>query len=333
MDAKITKERLNRILSYDWLKIVGLAVVSIIVWTLVFTTSATRITPAQQFTVINYFGNVSTLHTTLSTDVNKAFQDGTFSYEVIEISDPIDVGGNAEMGATLMNTRVATEEGDVVFVPNIENADSEYVINGEKYRDTYLQGLIRGYRWALHDLDRASQDGYFGKLENFLNRYYTNGYENEALNEEKIKQDFLTRIQENKDKRFKKDEQIQKGIQDEIARVKKYRDALIEFDGYLESGLVELTHTIIANMEKGETVMEGVYSINICPNPEKMPNLNKIVAYEQEVKNEAGEVQAPKFVAKDMNVAIMKFDGMEESFEYEGLLYVNHVIRMGKATV
>ena len=78
MDAKITKERLNRILSYDWLKIVGLAVVAIIVWTLVFTTSATRITPAQQFTVINYFGNVSTLHTTLSTDVNKAFQDGTF---------------------------------------------------------------------------------------------------------------------------------------------------------------------------------------------------------------------------------------------------------------
>lgn len=332
MDAKITKERLSRILSYDWLKIVGLAVVAIIVWTLVFTTSATRITPAQQFTVINYFGNTSTLNTSLSTDLSKAFRDEVFSYEVLQTPDVVDVGGNAEMGATLMKTRVATEEGDVVFVPDITNASSEYVINGEKRADTYVQSLIRSYRWALTNLDRTAEDGYFRKLENFLNKYYTDGYKNEALNEEKIKQDFLTRIKENKDKRFKKDEQIQKGIQDEIARVKKYRDALIEFDGYLESGLVKMTHTVIANTETGETVIEGVYSINICPDPEKMPNLTKIAAYGEEVKNEAGEVQAPKLVAKDMNVAIMDFEGIEESFEFESLLYINHVIRTGKAT-
>ena len=206
------------------------------------------------------------------------------------------------------------------------------MVNGEKRRDTHIQGLIRNYRWALANLDRTAEDGYFKQLENFLNRYYTDGYQNETLNEDKIKQDFLTRIQENKDKRFKKDEQIQQGIQDEIARVKKYRDALIEFDGYLESGLVEMTHTVITNMETGETAFEGVYSINICPNPDAMPNLNKLVAYEEEVKNEAGELQAPKLSAKDMHVAIMDFDGIEETFQYESLLYVNHVIRIGKAT-
>ena len=332
MDAKITKERLGRILSYDWLKIVGIALVAIIVWTLILTTSATRITPAQQFTVINYFGNTSTINTSLSTDFSKAFKDGLFSYEVLEITE-VDVGGNAELGATLMETRTTTEEGDVVFVPNTEKSDSEYEINGKKYTDTCLQSLIRNYRWALANLDRTAEDGYFKQLEIFLNQYYTDGYENETLNEEKIKQDFLKRIQENKDKRFKKDEQIQQGIQDEIARVKKYREALLEFDGYLESGLVKTTHTVITNTETGETAFEGVYSINICPNPDAMPNLNKLVAYEEEVTNDAGEIQAPKLTAKDMHVAIMDFDGIEESFQFESLLYINHVIRFSQATV
>ncbi len=171
MDAKITKERLSRMLSYDWLKIIGLAVAVIFLWTLVFTTSATRITPAQEFTVVNYFGNASTLNTNISNDLTKAFNSGVFSYEVLEMGE-VDVGGNAEMGHTLMQTRVATEEGDVVFVPNIIDPDSEYELNGEKYQETYLQSLVRGYRWNLFNLDRTAEDGYFKGLEIFLNQYY-----------------------------------------------------------------------------------------------------------------------------------------------------------------
>ena len=59
MDAKITKTRLSRLLSYDWLKIVGVIAGVILVWSLIFTMTATRITPAQQFHVLNYVGNYS----------------------------------------------------------------------------------------------------------------------------------------------------------------------------------------------------------------------------------------------------------------------------------
>ena len=59
MDAKITKLRLSRMLSYDWLKIIGAAAAVIIVWVLIFTMTATRITSAQTFTVHNYLGNIS----------------------------------------------------------------------------------------------------------------------------------------------------------------------------------------------------------------------------------------------------------------------------------
>ena len=330
MDAKITKERISRMLSYDWLKIIGLCVAAIFFWTLVFTVSATRITTAQQFTVINYFGNAGTMHTELSKDFTKAFNDGLFSYEVIDISE-VDVGGNAEMGATLMQTRVATEEGDVVFVPDLTDAGSEYEINGEKYQDTYLQNLVRNYGWNLENLDRKQAGSFFNRLEAFLNEYYGDYTDqNATLNKEKVKQDFLARVAKNKDKRFKTDAQKEKGIRDEMARVEKYRNALIEFDGYLESGLVQLTATQVRNIETGELSESQVYSINICPNPEKMPSLTKITGYWVEVLNEAGEKQPDKLSALNMNVAIMRFEGMEGTFEFESLLYINHVIRTGK---
>ena len=56
MDAKITKKRLSDFLSYDWLKMVGIAVGFIVVWALVFTTTATRIIPSQSFGIYTYKG-------------------------------------------------------------------------------------------------------------------------------------------------------------------------------------------------------------------------------------------------------------------------------------
>ena len=44
-------------LSYDWIKMVLVAAAIIVAWTLIFTMTATRITPAQQYTVFNYEGN------------------------------------------------------------------------------------------------------------------------------------------------------------------------------------------------------------------------------------------------------------------------------------
>ena len=56
MDAKITKTRLEQMLSYDWIKIVAVALAAILAWSLVFTMSATRITTTQQFVIMNYPG-------------------------------------------------------------------------------------------------------------------------------------------------------------------------------------------------------------------------------------------------------------------------------------
>lgn len=65
MDAKITKKRLNILLSYDWIKIILVAVAMIVLWSLVFTMTATRVTNAQNFTIFNYTGRARTADLTL----------------------------------------------------------------------------------------------------------------------------------------------------------------------------------------------------------------------------------------------------------------------------
>ena len=330
MDAKITKERLNRMLSYDWLKIVGAAVAAILVWSLIFSMSATRITPAQQFTAINYAGNVGTVNTNFSKTLSNAYVNGVFSHEVIEISE-VDIGGNAEYGATLMETRMATSEGDVIFVPNITNEGIDYNLSGEKVYETYLQNLVRGYSYRLMNLDLDDEDGFFNRMERYLNHYYDGNYAEGTLDEEAVREDFLARIKKNKDKRYKKDAQIEQGVADDIVRIQKYRNALVEFYGYLESGLVELETTAVYDYDnQGKLLIEGVFSINLCPNRDTMPNLNKVAAYLQTVEGAEGETQNV-LCADNMNVALVTFDDVEDGFEFECLSYVNYVISISKA--
>ncbi|MBR2320867.1 MAG: hypothetical protein IKA57_01885 [Clostridia bacterium] len=330
MDAKITKERLSRMLSYDWLKIVGAAVAAIIIWALVFTVSATRIQPSQQFTAISYFGNVSTMNTKLGKTLSEAYGQDVFSYEVLELNE-LDIGGNPEHGSTLMETRMATSEGDVVFAPMLPAKDYGFQVNNETVYDTYLQRLVRHYGYQLMSLDPEDEDGFFKSMERFLNHYYEGGYKTGSLNESTVRSDFLARVKKNKDKRFKKSEEIEKGVKDEIARIEKYRNALIEFYGYLESGLVQLEKTTVVDHEGGGKVLrEGIYSINLCSDRNKMPKLKDTVAYLETLTNEEGEEQTV-LSADNMNVAILNFKDVEASFEYESLLYINYVIRISKA--
>ena len=322
-------------LSYDWLKIVAVCVAVIFAWGLIFTMTATRITPAQTFTVVNYFGNGSMNGVGgESGRAHKAHQANVFSYEVIETS-LVDIPSSGDYGYTIMEARMATSEGDVAFVPNIVNPDSVYEVsvNGEteKRYDTYMQNLLARYGHCLFNLDPNAEDGYFKCMENFLNRYYEGGYVDGQLNEETVKQDFLARIKKNKDKRFKTETQIAKGIQDEIARVKKYRDGLIEFYGYVSEGLVAFTTTAVYDHETGDvsSYYNGIYSINLCPNKDTMGGLKEVAYYLETVKNEEGEdVQMP--TAVNMNVAFFKFNDAEDTFEYENLLYVNYIIRSVK---
>lgn len=331
MDAKITKTRLSRMLSYDWLKIVLGAAALILAWMLIFTTTATRITPAQQFTVFNYTGNVSFAGTRFGELYAKAFQDDVFSYEVIEINSN-DLVSNASYAPTVMDARLAVNEGDVVFVADTDNPDT--AIKGEdgtvSYEYTHLESMLIRYGRYFYDLNPENENSFFGKMERYLNRFYNGNWQDEnALDEAAVEAQFRTRTK--KDKRFKTEAQRKQGIADDIERIEKYRDALEDFYGYLDDGIVSFTMTVFSDREQTGTYYppDGVYSINLCPD-ERMENLKNYVGYTQEVTDENGDTHYP-ITAENMNVAFFRFDAVEEGFQYESLLFVNYLIESSLA--
>ena len=327
MDAKITKTRLSRLLSYDWIKIIFLAVAVILVWMLIFTMTATKITASQQFVVYNYVGNRPFLYTNFYDSYYTAYENGVFSYEVLEV-DVYDVAETPSEARTLMEAHLGVDEGDVIFVADSWHLDTEYVDEetGEtKYEYTYLQKFLNDWRYYVFDLDPEKEYGYFNAMEAYLDQYFTNGWEDaESLDEAAVERDFRARVK--KDKRFKKASQIRQGIQDDIARIKNYRNALEEFYGYVETGVVEFTRTSMIDPEDGTVLFDGVYSINICPNKAVAGGLSEVVCYPVKVVDADGNEQTIQ-TAENMNVAFFNMRATAKGFEYESVPYITYIIR------
>ena len=323
MDAKITKIRLSRMFSYDWIKMVLFSGVAILVWSLIFTMTATRITPAQQFSVFNYAGNL-TLSTKFYDSFGKAFNNGVFSYEVMDTTTN-DLTTSKEYLHTIMESRLTTNEGDVLYVSMENDPDSEYVDGEETKYLSYYQTFLQRWCYYLKRLD--GENGYFAELKAYLNTFYTDGYENaDSLNKDLVEYTFRARIKENKDKRFKKENQIAKGVQDEIARIQSYRDALVNFYTYLDAGYVSFTEGKVSSGKEGEYIINGIYAINICPNTDTMGKVQEYISYYKTYTDENGKTQY-KTTAENMQVVF--FDVLPDSqqiFMGENLLYLNNVI-------
>lgn len=335
MDAKITKLRLSRMLSYDWLKIVGTAAAVIIVWVLIFTMTATRITPAQTFTVGNFLGNTA-MSDGFHKALNSAYTNKVFTGEVLEFTT-MDLTTAGDVAGQLLEARVTTNEGDVMFVSQQPNPDTAYTIEstnekGETvketaYAHTYLETFLFGYRWKLHELSLENENGFFKQMERYLDNYYTAGYTDvNSLDEEKIEKDFLARIKRTKDKRYKTEESIQKGKNEAIDRIKKYQKALVSFYAYLEEGVVALTETVY---EDEKYPFKGTFSINLCPDTARMGKLADVVGYQTVYTTDEGK-EAVSITAKDMNICLFNLNGEEEEFRYEALLYVVDLIERVK---
>ena len=323
MDAKITKKRIAHMLSYDGIKMGGLALVLILFWNLIFTMTATRMRPSQRFTVFNHQAN-SILSDDFHNDLSKAINDNTFSYEVIE-STTNDLAVTGEYVSVMMSTRLAIDEGDVMFIPKLVDPSTAYEDeeNGEtKYEADYLQTFLKNYRPYLYDLDPEKEGGYFYELKAYLNGYYEDYNNAETIDREKIAREFIARAKKKKDKRFKTEEQLALGAQKEVERIQKYRDALLKLEDFLSRGIVAFEEV---EATSGEYHFKGKFALNICPNEDTMGELKKYASYAETGVDEEGK-ETLKITAKDMCVMFFNTKGTEESFEYESLLYVVHMI-------
>ena len=307
MDARITKKRLGQMLSYDWIKIIACIVAGIVVWSLIFTTTATRLNPAQTYTVYAYIGTAPTDKFTSRITSRTALAE-KFSYDVIETS-VVDLTTAGDQAYTLLEARSGVQEGNAAFVAPLEISGSKYKNDeGEEYTPTYLQDLIMRLYSAVLTPEQAEgnpKKSFFERTETFLSGYYTDIRNENTLNEKKVEEVFRARIKEQNDKRYKNEAQIAQGIADETARIKGYRDNYLAVRGYLDEGIIQLEETSVYLSYNDTTVKyTGYYSINLCPD-DRMAKLKELICY----KNAEGS-----YTAENMQLVLLDLLGEEYGY-------------------
>lgn len=328
MDARITKKRIGQMLSYDWIKIIAFIVAGIFVWTLIFTTAATRLNLAQTFSVYAYIGtSPSTKFSSRVTSVNKTTGLASlFSYDVIETS-VLDLASAGDQAYTLLQARQAIQEGNVAFVSMAEmEGEKATDAEGNEYTPTYLQDLLTQMYssvFVLESSETLSKTSFFTQTEEYLSKYFENIENSETIKEDKIETDFRARIKKQKDKRYKKEAQIKQGIEDEVARIQGYRDNYFAVKGYLEEGIISLQEsTVYMKVGNVTTAFTGYFSINLCPDEQKMPGLKDLISYKDADGN---------YTAKDMQLVLLNLIGGEYEYGiYENYAFIRRVVETCK---
>lgn len=320
MDAKITKKRLNHLLSYDWVKILAVAAAAIVVWNLLFTMTETRRLPSQAISVMNYTG--TKFGSTATTTLDGFLTDGEFSHEVIETECLDATRAGEEYTASLMESYFTTDECDIVAVANVDDPASETEVDGEKIYSTYAQDFIGGYAYYVVDANE-----FLDGMRAYLNKYYTNGYQDSSsINKAQIESDFRARIATNQDKRYKTEEVISAAVELEYARIEKYRQALLNVEDYLAKGYLRIDFVEVERTDsQGEVYTMQRNLLNVCPDETLMGEIKKEYYYEAQVQDETTGGTLTVASAKDMCFAFIKTEKMDSNFYYETVLYIDAI--------
>jgi hypothetical protein len=180
----------------------------------------------------------------------------------------------------------------------------------------------------IYQLD--GENGYFAKMEAYLNTYYTDGFENaDSLDEEKIAREFRAKVKANRDKRYRKSAALEAGVQGEIDKVKSYRDGLVTLYSYIDAGYIAWEEKTVKLSDHSGNVLEktGNFGINLCPNEDTMGELKDSVYYlEERQSGDDPEKTVKVSTAKDVCVMFVKTPKMDAQYLYESILYVNYLV-------
>ena len=248
MDAKITKQRLANMLSYDWLKILLAIVFSVAALCIFFTTVRTRPTAAQHYTVYGYTGiyrgkDFGTVDTSL--------KKGVFSYDILEVTTE-SFEGNAYSGAAF-SARRAAGEGTVLFVSDFDRDGEE----GENVSD--LHAMVEEFlldpnteREKLGLVIDARE--YVAEGAEYLKRFFGEDWREGTLDEAEARACFDARNGKDKRFRFNRDK-YEAGVLNEYARLEQLRSDYIFVLEAFENGTFGYTeHTT----EMGNTYTVGI---------------------------------------------------------------------------
>ncbi len=254
MDARITKQRLSNMLSYDWLKILGVIAAAATFLSIFFVTIATRATEGQKFYVYAYNGLEAgaDFHVFDETALSK----NVFSYEILEPGSEL-FSNDTKYGDSVFTARRYAGEGRVMFI-----SDKREEKDGKE--NSPLIELVGG---LLSDAGTENESSdLFLNAEEFLKdtraylvRFFGEDLEGEPDEAETYKA-FIDRNK--RDNRFRSESKKQAGVVSEKKRLKKLRDDYLKVEGAMGT---KLSYATCASEKKTYNVGFSMRELNLTP--------------------------------------------------------------------
>ena len=272
MDAKITKQRLGNLLSYDWLKILAAVVAAVAVLTLLFTMIGTRPTEAQTFSVYCYNGlNAGKDYSSLESSLENR---KVFSYEILSIG--AEDFTDSKYANSLYTTRRSAGEGTVMFVADTPKNKEDGSLDESS---TPLTRMSTGFAYNGSNERSGFYDTvyYMNDCKSYLEAFFGKDFTAESpLDKAKAKEHFLAR--NGKDKRFRSAEKKQAGIAQEEERLIQLKGDYLAVRKAFEEG--KFSHI-------SYTTSQGTYNFGISVSA--LPSIQNLVFTRSEDGAATGE--------------------------------------------
>lgn len=325
MDNKITKKRLSDFLSYEWIMMIIVTIAFIFLWEFVYTVGSVRLSIGQEF---KYYYDQSISSTSDSNLYQNLLKQNTFSYDVLKMgSESLNEEYN------VLSVRLSIQEGDIIFSDNKEvpSEDNSPV-------EVRAKSLVDGHE--IYSLDKLLKDA----KEYLRVNYFADGLAEDAVldkaNIDMLKLENTFRARMKKDNRFRKEEEILKGIELEKARIEKLCDDAIFFEKFLNEGQEKYGEDLFFRYTKYEQSLSFVDAKD-RPTYEKMLEIEKQINGENSIygidmgklsggKNNASEFFKIRGEDTADNVIMMAFDfeKYQPHLQYESLSFICEMIKL-----
>ncbi len=311
MDARITKERLGTLLSYDWLKILGVIAAAVAALYVFFTMITYRPTIAQVYTVYTYGG--LRIGQDSSSFVGTLRSQERFSYDILEVEmENFDAGS---LGEQALVARRGMLEGDAVFAAN-DAGEGEV---------TPFELLCNNY--SAYNAETDTLRGFYNisALLNEAEDYLRTFFDDPATAaDETLTGDVIAAAVEEAfyrrngaDRRFRTDAQRTAGIVAEKARILSIRANYLAVKGAIDSGAISIVpYTVeVDRVVEGEKKTEEK-NFGVAIGLGKLAGLGDLFFYDSDGKIATEEL------------CLLFFDNgyRTEEAKYENLALVNYLL-------
>lgn len=319
MDAKITKQRLSNLLSYDWLKILVTIVIAVVGLILIFTMTATNPTVAQTFAIYAYTDMRAGSESYALAD--KLEEKNVFSYDILKVNTE-SFHGNSYTGAAY-SARRAAGEGTVMFLSSFDK-EGNPTKESELYRNTYESVFSGGAGGGFYNPQYFLETEIKEYLASFFGASLTGEIDEQAARER-----FLER--NGKDNRFRfSNEKKEAGVLQEKARLEKLRDDYLSLQQAFADGKLRYTAVHGESGETqtfgwGETCPEGYYAASV--DMSALREITKLYCFEytQKAENE-GESDKTVTTEKGVNLTVFR-NSRKYDYDlcYETVSFLNYL--------